>query len=53
MECVMKYKPIVWKTSPEDSEALKTAYLTGDGLCPACIREGLQVLIEERFGETP
>ncbi len=52
MKCEIKYKPIIWKTSPEDSEALKTAYLAGDGLCPACKREGLQVRIEERFGET-
>ncbi len=53
MECVVKYKPIIWKTSSEDAEALKTAYLTGDGNCPACQRDGWRVAIEERFGETP
>ena len=53
MECVVKYKPIIWKTSPEDSAALKDAYLSGDGLCPACKRQGLRIPIEERFGESP
>ncbi len=53
MECVVKYKPIIWKTTSEDAEALKLAYLTGDGNCPACRREGRTVVIEERHGETP
>ncbi len=53
MRCSIKYKPIIWKTDPEDAKALKISYLTGDGLCPACKREGLEVQIEERFGETP
>jgi hypothetical protein len=53
MKCAMKYKPIIWKTAPEDGAALKAAYLTGDGHCPACRRRGQEVLIEERFGETP
>ncbi len=53
MECVVKYKPIIWKTLPEDSAALKDAYLSGDGLCPACKRQGLRIPIEERFGESP
>jgi len=53
MECAIKYKPIIWKTSPRDQEDLKTAYLSGDGLCPACKAQGREVPIEERFGETP
>ncbi len=53
MRCVIKYKPILWKTSAEDAEALKAAFLGGDGFCPACKREGRQVPIEERYGETP
>jgi len=53
MKCSVKYKPIIWKTAPEDAEALKMAYLAGDGLCPVCKREGFEVQIEERFGETP
>lgn len=53
MKCVTKYKPIIWKTSREDAAALKEAYLAGDGLCPACNREGRHVRIEERYGETP
>ena len=53
MQCSIKYKPIIWKTSREDAEALKMAYLAGDGQCPACKREGLEVRVEERYGETP
>lgn len=53
MKCVIKYKNIIWKTAPEDAAALKDAFLNGDGLCPACKRDGLSVPIEERFGETP
>ncbi|NOY52654.1 MAG: hypothetical protein GXP58_03430 [Deltaproteobacteria bacterium] len=52
MKC-LKYKPIIRRTTPEDAEALKMSYLAGDGLCPACKREGFEVKIEERFGETP
>ncbi|MEK6775452.1 MAG: hypothetical protein AABY87_01055 [bacterium] len=53
MKCVVRYKPILWKTNPEDAAELKAAFLNGDGLCPACKRDGLSVPIEERFGETP
>ena len=53
MKCITRYKPILWKTSPEDAAELKAAFLNGDGLCPACKREGLSVPIEERFGESP
>lgn len=53
MKCAMKYKPLIWKTPPDDIPALREAYLAGDGLCPACKREGREVLIEERYGETP
>ena len=53
MECRTKYKPIIWRTAPEDQAALKAAYLTGDGLCPACKARGRRVRIEERYGETP
>jgi len=53
MKCVIRYQPILRKTSSEDAAALKAAYLAGDGLCPACKREGFSVPIEERFGETP
>ena len=53
MKCVIRYKKIIWNTPPEDSEALRTAFLSGDGLCPSCKRDGLDVQIEERYGETP
>ena len=53
MKCITRYKPIIWKTATEDAAALKAAFLNGDGLCPACKREGLEVVIEERFGESP
>ncbi len=53
MQCSIKYKPIIWKTSQQDAEDLKMSFLTGDGQCPACKREGLDVMVEERYGETP
>ncbi len=52
MECEIKYRPIVHRTHEDDRTAMKTAYLQGDGYCPACNRDGLTAPIEERFGET-
>ncbi len=52
MECEIKYRPIIFSTHEDDRQAMKTAYLEGDGLCPACDRDGRTSPIEERFGET-
>ncbi len=46
------YKPIVNQTDKQDSFALKMSFLSGDGLCPVCKREGKEVKIEERLGDT-
>jgi len=52
MRCETKYRPIIWRTSEEDRQALLKAYLSGDGYCPACKRDGLVSVIEERHGES-
>jgi len=52
MRCDVKYRPIVWGTPAADQEAMREAYFTGDGFCPPCLKEGRQVPIEERFGES-
>ncbi len=52
MKCETKYRPIIWGTNASDQEALKMSYLAGDGLCPACKKEGRETHIEERFGES-
>ncbi len=52
MKCETKYRPIIWGTDASDQEALKMSYLAGDGLCPACKKEGRETHIEERFGES-
>lgn len=52
MKCRIKYRSIIRNTHPEDRKALLESYLTGDGYCPACRRDGRLRQIEERFGET-
>lgn len=52
MKCELKYRPVISATPERDRIAVKEAYLTGDGFCPACKREGRQTPIEERFGES-
>ncbi len=52
-KCKVKYRPIIYSTDKQDQDDLLQSYLTGDGLCPACLRAGDEIPIEERDGETP